>query len=170
MTDAQTWVPGPPDQRFIDDREACPPDLDFSIDEILPVVIGAHLRAEIADRPLAERLVRLIRSWQVASLDASDPVLVPIACTDLWFLNDRDLMRQPCIAIGEPGVNAATAYYASRLPKTYVIEDMCAVQFDPLFLEGSVCIWGVDARSTESAVETFAQRYLDAYLRAMHGR
>jgi hypothetical protein len=77
-------------------------------------------------------------------------------------------MRQPCIAIGEPSHNAATAYYASRLPKTYVIEGVCAVQFDPENLDGSVCVWGADPRGTELALDAFISRHLDAYLRAVH--
>lgn len=163
------WQPGPPDDRFLEDRRACPPDLEFRIDDLLLIVVGAHLKAEIADRPLAERLVRLVRSWQEATLEPEDAQLIPVVVTDLWFLNDRDLMRQPCIAIGEPGQNAATAHYAARLPKVYVVEEQYAIQFDPEMLDGSVCLWGVDAASTEAALEVFASRHLDAFLRAMHG-
>ncbi|MDZ4829805.1 MAG: hypothetical protein SGJ09_06355 [Phycisphaerae bacterium] len=168
MTNAQAWTPGPPDRRYLDDRAACAADVEFTTDDLLLVVVGAHLRSEIADRPLADRLVRLIRDWQRVTLDEEDPAMLPLVCTDLWFLNDRDLMRQPCIAIGEPGLNAATAYYASRLPRSYVVEDVCAVQFDPQFLESSVCLWGVDARATEAAFDAFVTRYLDEYLRAVH--
>ncbi len=150
------------------DREACPPDLAFRSEELLLVVVGAHLRSEIADRPLANRLVRLIRSWQAAMLEDGDTALIPVVCSDVWFLNDRDLMQQPCIAIGEPGHNAATAYYAARLPKSYVVENVCAVQFDPQFLDGSVCLWGADVRATEAAFVAFVERHLDPYLRAVH--
>lgn len=169
MTNAQAWTPGPPDRRYFDDRAASPPDMEIETERLLLVVVGAHLRSEIADRPLADRLVRLIRDWQRTSLDDDELAMLPLVCTDVWFLNDRDLMRQPSIAIGEPGLNAATAYYASRLPKSYVVEERCAVQFDPQFLECSVCLWGVDSRSTEAAFDAFVQRYLDEYLRAVHG-
>lgn len=163
------WQPGPPDDRFRADREALPPEGEYRIDDLLPIVVGSHLRSEIADRPLAERLARLIRSWQASTLEPEDAALIPVVVTDAWFLNDADLMRQPCIAIGEPGYNAASAHYAARLPKAYVVEERFAVQFDPELLDGSVCLWGVDAASTESAVEAFATRHLDGFLRAMHG-
>jgi hypothetical protein len=165
---AKPWTPPPTDERFLEARQAVPADLPFTTEELLLVVVGAHLRSEIADRPLGERLVRLIRDWQATVLEAGDTALLPVVCTDVWFLNDRALMQQPCIAIGEPGHNAATAYYAARLPKVYVIEDVCAVQFDPENLDGSVCIWGNDARGTEAGFEAFVARHLDRYLRAIH--
>ena len=165
---APVWTPTLDDERFREDRAATPADLDFSVEELLPIVVGAHLRGEIADRPLAARLARLIRSWQAAVLDPDDTALRPLVCSDVWFLNDRDLQHQPCIVIGDPGVNAASAHFAARLPRTYVVENHCAVQFDPQFLDCTVCIWGVDARATEAAFDAFATRYLDAYLRATH--
>lgn len=164
-----SWQPGPPDDRFHADRVALPPEGEYRIDDLLPIVVGSHLRSEIADRPLATRLARVIRSWQEATLESDEAALIPVVVTDAWFLNDSDLMRQPCIAIGEPGYNAASAHYAARLPKAYVVEERFAVQFDPELLDGSVCLWGVDAASTESAVEIFIVRHVECYLRAMHG-
>ncbi len=165
---ASPWVPASHDALLLADRAVCAPDITFRIEDLLVIVVGAHMRAEIADRPLANRLVRLIRDWQASTLDDVDTALMPVVCSDVWFLNDRELMQQPCIAIGEPGHNAATAYYASRLPKTYVIEDVCAIQFDPQFLDGSVCLWGADVRATETAFKAFVERHLDSYLRAIH--
>jgi hypothetical protein len=166
--DAALWSPDAIDDLLRAERLACPPDIDVRTEELLVVVVGAHLRAEIADRPLAQRLVRLIRAWQAVHLDDGDLPLVPVVATDVWFLNDADLMRQPCISIGEPGHNAATAHYASRLPTSYVVEKVCTVQFDPQFLDGSVCLWGADVRGTEAAFTAFVERHLDAYLRAVH--
>jgi hypothetical protein len=157
------------DPRFIEDRRACPPGLPFEIEDLLLIVVGAHLRSEIADRPLAYRLQRLIRAWQSTALEEGDQVLLPVVVSDVWFLNDSDLMRQPCIAIGEPGHNAAVAYYANRLPRAYVVDELCAIQFDQEFIDGSVCLWGANANGTEAAVEAFVSRHLDAYLRATHG-
>jgi hypothetical protein len=162
------WQPPEFDERFREDRLACPPELPFEIEDLLLIVVGAHIKSEIADRPLGQRLQRVIRDWQAAVLEEGDQVLLPVLVSDVWFLNDRDLMQQPCITIGEPGLNAATAYYATRLPKSYVVENVCAIQFDPQFLDGSVCIWGKDAASTELAVETFIARHLEAYLKAVH--
>jgi hypothetical protein len=166
---AAAWRPGPPDDRYRDDRALCPAEPDAAIEDLLPIVVGSHLKAEFADRPLAERLRRLILSWQAAVLEPDDVALLPVVVSDAWFLNDRDLMRQPSIAIGAPGVNAASAHYAVRLPKSLVVEGVLCVQFDPEHLDGSVCLWGATPAGTESAVEAFAERHLDRYLRSMHG-
>lgn len=163
------WRPGPPDERFREDRERCPAEPDCPIEDLLPIVVGSHLKAEFADRPLAERLRRLILAWQGSRLEAGDAALLPVVVSDAWFLNDRDLMRQPSIAIGDPGVNAASAHYAVRLPKACVVESVFAIHLDPEFLDGSVCVWGASPEHTELAVQTFAERHLDGFLRAMHG-
>jgi hypothetical protein len=163
-----TWTPGPPDDRYKADLADCPPDQPIRTEELLAIVVGAHPRAELNHRPLATRMARLVRSWQAATLEPDEQRLLPTVCTDLWFLNDRELMRQPCIVIGEPGVNAAAAHYAARLPRVYVVENHCAVQFDPQFLDGSACLWGIGHRGTLDAFEMFANRYLGPFLRAMH--
>ncbi len=156
------------DLRFVEDRRACPPGLPFQVEDLLLIVVGAHIKAEIADRPLAYRLQRLVRAWQAATLEEGDQVLLPVVCTDAWFLSESDLMRQPCIAIGEAGHNAAVAYYATRLPRAYVVDNHCAVHCDQEFIDGSVCLWGAHPDGTEAAVEVFVARHLDAYLRATH--
>ncbi|MFM7261840.1 MAG: hypothetical protein ACKO3W_14685, partial [bacterium] len=88
-----------------------PPDMPLETTRLLPVVVGAHLRSEIADRPLANRLVAAIRQWQRANIEDEEARLIPIVMSDLWYLNDRELLLQPTIAIGEPGSNAACAYF-----------------------------------------------------------
>jgi len=145
-----------------------PPDSPpIDIDTSLLIVVGAHLRAEVADRPLGERLRQRILDWQ--SETGCDAPLVPIICTDLWWLNDRDLQAQPTIAIGNPSVNAASAYFANRLPSALVVENSFEVQVDPELVCLQACLWGVDASATASAVEAFIERYLDPLLRAAHG-
>ena len=84
-----------------------PPDMDLETSRLLPVVVGAHPRSEISHRPLANRLVAAIRQWQRQHEEESELRLTPIVMTDLWYLNDRELLLQPSIAIGEPSLNAA---------------------------------------------------------------
>lgn len=156
------------DDRFVSDRDFQPPEVQPPVESLLALVVGAHPRAEVCDRPLAARLARAIRQWQASELEPGERALVPIVCCDLWYMNDRELMRQPSVTIGDPGVNAATAYFASRLPKAYVIDDVCAVQLDAELLEPSVALWGADWRGTETAVEAFLARYLDRFLRVVH--
>lgn len=131
------------------------------------IVVGAHLRAEVNDRPLSYRLRDAVEAWLAAGEWAvHQPPVIPIVCTDLWYLNQDDLMQRPTIAIGEPGVNAATAYFANRLPGAFMVEGSMQVQMD---LEGgtpAACIWGADHAATAAAVETFIERYLDSFLDA----
>ena len=141
--------------------------------EQLFIVVGADLRAEIRDRPLAYRLRDRVIQWQ-AQLhphQSGEPVAAAelatiVVCTDLWYLNSNELMGFPAISIGDPGVNAATAYLANRLPTAMIIEGRFRVHLDPEFIDAQACLWGVDPRATAEAIDVFAERYLDAFIRA----
>src|SRR5688572_24511798 len=85
-------------------------------DQLLLIVVGAHLRAELHDRPLTDRLLQAIRARGPARLR-------PVVCTDVWYLNAPELHARPVIAVGDPSVNAATAYLSNRLPTALLIED-----------------------------------------------
>lgn len=147
---------------------------------LLPIVIGAHLRAELADRPLGYRLREEILRWQQKAIvsqakrpaggpaAATEP-LVPVVCTDLWYLNTPDLMTRPTICIGEPQVNAASAYFANRLPTALVIDETLRVHLDPEFIDLQACVWGASDAATASGVDLFEKRYLAPFLRAAHG-
>ena len=137
-------------------------------DSMLLIVVGAHLIAELADRPRAYQLAQQIVDWQKQHLDTDEPWLSPIVCSDMWYLNSTQLMARPTICLGKPGVNAASAYFANRLPTAFVIEQSFQVQLDVEFIDMQACIWGIDAAATSSAIETFETRYLDSFLRAAH--
>ncbi|HRP62813.1 MAG TPA: hypothetical protein PK400_05940 [Phycisphaerales bacterium] len=153
-----------------------PTVLEPATDHLLLIVVGAHLRAEARHRPLGYRLRDAVLGW-LDGQDAADiPVrLQPLVLTDLWYLNHDDLHGQPVIAIGEPEVNAASAYLGARLPAAFVIEDALRVQLDPEFIDLRACMWGAPASpgshapcSTAAAVDAFMERYLDEFLRAAH--
>lgn len=146
-----------------------PPDSELETARLLPIVVGAHPRSEISDRPLANRLVAAIRQWQRQAIPDEDARLIPMVMTDLWYLNDKELLLQPAIAIGEPGANAASAYYGTRLPKAYVIDGQLQVLADLEFLEPSVTMWGVDAYATRTALDWFIARHLANFLEIVHG-
>ncbi len=146
----------------------CPPDSDVDSSGLLPVVVGAHPRSEMRDRPLAMRLLQLIRHWQRENLPDASTRLRPIILTDLWYLNDKALLLQPTISIGDPSSNAATAYYATKLPKAYVVDGQLQVLADMQFLDPSVAMWGVDANATRSALDWFIVRALPAFLENSH--
>jgi hypothetical protein len=139
-------------------------------ERLVLVVVGADLRAEACHRALAESLCRSIRRWgedEASALDVEP--LAPLTCTDLWHMNDALLRRRPAIALGGPDVNATTAWLGSRLPTAFVIEGRLRIHLDPEFVEEQVCLWGVDDAATAAAVQVFAERYLDRYLRSIHG-
>ena len=134
---------------------------------LLLIVVGAHLGAELADRPLGYRLRDDVVRWQRKTPEA-DP-LMPVVCTDLWYLNARELMARPTIAVGRPQRNAVSAYFANRLPTALVIDESLQVQLDPQLVNPQACVWGVDGQATSSSVDLFVQRYLEPFLRSAHG-
>lgn len=162
-----SWQPSP-DPLFLEQRQTLRADAPIEVEKLLLVVVGAHLRAEVSDRPLAERLVRQIRDWQAESLDELDEPLMPLACTDMWYLNEPSLLERPAVVIGEPGVNAASAFFATRLPRTVVVDHAWEIRMDPEFVDPRVALWGEGPLQTEAAADEFARRYLERYLRAVH--
>lgn len=154
-----------------------PADGEFNHDRLLLIVVGAHLKAEITHRPLAYRMREHILKWIERAIvgtgnHPSPPVepLDPVVCSDVWYLNNPDLLERPAIAIGAPGLNAATAYLATRLPVALVMDDALQIQMDVELATLQVCLWGVDQRSTQSAIDLFAERYLDAFLKKSHAQ
>ena len=136
-------------------------------DQLLLIVVGADLRAELSDRPVAYRLREQILRWYDEHGDEVDAPLEPTLCTDLWYLNDRSLTDRPVVAVGDPEINAASAYLANYLPTAFVVEQTLRVHLDPEFVQRSACLWGVNTSATVSAVDAFVERYLDTYLRSL---
>lgn len=135
---------------------------------MLLIVVGAHLRAELHDRPLGYRLrdVILHRQDMLRARHLEDgPGLKAVLCTDLWYLNAKELLDRPTIAIGDPAVNAATAYLSNRLPTAFVIENSLRVHLDLEFIDPQACLWGVNPSATNSAIDLFVERYLDDFLK-----
>jgi len=97
-----------------------------------------------------------------------DAPLEALVCTDLWYLNDSTLLAQPTIAIGRAEVNAGTAFLASRIPTALVIDDTLRIHVDPSFVELRACLWGVDPDATADAMELFADRHLEPFVRSAH--
>jgi hypothetical protein len=156
--------------------------------EVLPpsetlvlIVTGSTIAAETRDRPLAYGLRERMRVWIEKHRDhdatrqagngangevAKNARLHPVVCTDLWYLNARDLAGRPAVAIGEPASNAATALISNRLPTAFVVEGSLRVHLDPEYIDLRASIWGATAAGTAAALEVFAERYLDEFLSA----
>ncbi len=126
-------------------------------------MVGAHLRAESGDRPLAYRLRDVMLSWCENHSDHEAPFDV-LVCSDVWCMNNDDLLRLPTVSIGGPGVNALTANLADKTPSAFVIENELIVQVDLDFYDLRAAVWGMSHSSTIRAVEAFIEKYLDLYL------
>ncbi|GAB5496432.1 MAG: hypothetical protein Phyf2KO_15120 [Phycisphaerales bacterium] len=132
---------------------------NVDINTIVPVVVGAHIRAEISDRPTANWL-----AGQLADeLEQACPDLSAVVCTDLWYLNDERLRTRPTISVGEPELNALSAFLADKLPDVYSVKDVLIVQMDIRSDDTLACCWGRDAESTSQAAQVFAERYLAGF-------
>jgi hypothetical protein len=141
------------------------------------IVTGAHLSAEVHDRPLAY----FLRDKVMAALGWSNndaftpgkdggkdgwPAERVVVCSDLWYLNRDQLRELPTISVGGPTVNALTAYFGDKLPSAFAVDGVFVVQAD--WTETPVaCCWGVDAGATARAVETFVEKYLEEWAGAV---
>jgi hypothetical protein len=137
-------------------------DLAFHEDRLLPIVVGAHPRAELVDRPLAYRLLDRIEDWQITYCD--DRLFQPIVLTDVWVLNHEGLLERPAIAIGNPRYNAACAFLTSRVPVMESEEDEYLVQIEtgPPFVRA--CLWGSNSGNTTRAVDRFLDDHIDDWM------
>lgn len=141
------------------------PDHDIEPADVLPIVVGAHPRAEVGHRSLAATMSDQIVSWSRRSGIQGFPH--PLIVTDLWFLNAPPLMERPTISIGDPEVNAVTAWMSTRLQTAMVVDDLLRIQMDPELLDLRACLWGVTHEATETACETFVTKYLPEFLDAV---
>lgn len=130
------------------------------------VVTGAHLVAELYDRPLAYRMrEQIIQRLHRAGF--ADPHTQVLVCSDVWYLNQDHLRSLPAISIGTPGVNALAAYWADRLPSVMAIDTKLIVQMSTAETGSPVVsCWGSDPAQTASAVESFRERWLEEFLDA----
>lgn len=143
------------------------PDLDP--EQLLLVVVGAHPRAEVGDRPIAAWVRERMLAWLDHRFGSRDEGMHPctvMVCTDVWYLNDEDLRECPVVSVGGPGVNALSAALGGRIPSALVIDDVLVVQTDTDFEELKACCWGMGTRQTAAAAEIFADKYLGGFMNA----
>lgn len=137
------------------------PDTVEQGDDLLLIVVGASLRSELCDRPLAYGLREAIVKRQDEQ-DSDGPL--PVLCTDVWHLNSDQLAGRPVLALGDPQLNATTAFLASRLPTAMVVDQALRIHFDPGGDEPRACLWGANHRAMSQAITLFAHKYLDDFL------
>ncbi|NJL31506.1 MAG: hypothetical protein HC898_07695 [Phycisphaerales bacterium] len=139
----------------------------MELSNLLLIVVGAHLRAEIADRPLAYRLSDTIANWLGRRSPKLNVRFAPVVCSDIWYMNQAQLQRRPTISVGGPGSTALSAYYAQKLSPAVVSDNQMIIQLDPEYVDLRVCVWGMNHQLTVAAMDHFVQQYLDGYLRAV---
>jgi hypothetical protein len=135
-------------------------------DPVVLIVVGACLRGEVADRPLAYRLQRRVRRWLKRHAGTLEIPIDALVCTDVWYLNSDELQHRPTISLGGPGVNALSAYLAQHLDEpdedTHVL-----IHMDPEFTDLRIAVWGMDHELTAKGVDVFTQQYMNDFLRAV---
>ncbi|MCX5661205.1 MAG: hypothetical protein NTW19_16080 [Planctomycetota bacterium] len=134
---------------------------------LLMIVVGAHLRAEVADRPLAYRLRERIHAWLEKHAAGLNVPLSPVVCTDVWYLNQEALQQRPTLSLGGPGINALSRYYFQKLPASITGNEQVVIQLDPEMTDLRVCVWGMNHEQTVVALEQFVHDHLDSFLRAV---
>lgn len=156
------------------------PDGDFGMEQeyqpapgvelasLILIVTGAHLRAELADRPLAYRLRRSVDEWLGKHAQGLNIPLQTAVCSDIWYMNQPAvLQRRPTISIGGPGVNALSAYFYQKLPHSPVAESDVFIQLDTEYTDLRASVWGANHVLTVRATDRFLGEYLDAFLKAV---
>jgi hypothetical protein len=145
--------------------------MQIDTSQLILIVTGAHLQAEVGDRPVAYGLRQRLLDWMEERGMRTEPgVPRVLVCSDLWYLNNDPLRVRPTISIGGPGVNALTAFLADKLPSAFAIEDQLIVQADLDFHDCLACCWGANTGATSAAVQAFCDRYLDAFMEAAQQR
>ncbi|MBT4524274.1 MAG: hypothetical protein HOC21_05065 [Phycisphaerae bacterium] len=143
------------------------PDETVNLDTIIPIVVGAHLRAELGDRRRGYYLGEAIVAWMEQQKIPGPPW--PLVCSDLWYLNDPELRTRPTICIGQPEVNAATAALSTKLETVLLEDNAYRIQGDPEFIDLKYCLWGIDDTHTNQCVDQFIKNALPNFLGAIFG-
>jgi hypothetical protein len=141
------------------------PQVDLT--HLILIVVGAHLRAEVADRPLAYRLRDVINQWVLIRASGSNIKPSPLVCSDVWYVNQPTLQQRPVISLGGPGINVLSAFFAKKLVNARVPDQNIVIQLDPEFVDLRACVWGMNHHWTVKALDLFVQQHLDDYLRAV---
>ena len=143
------------------------PDETVNLDTIIPIVVGAHLRAELGDRRRGYYLGEAIVAWMEQQKIPGPPW--PLVCSDLGCLNDPELRTRPTICIGQPEVNAATAALSTKLETVLLEDNAYRIQGDPEFIDLKYCLWGIDDTHTNQCVDQFIKNALPNFLGAIFG-
>ncbi|MCA9281776.1 MAG: hypothetical protein H6812_03330 [Phycisphaeraceae bacterium] len=144
------------------DADPARPDTD----RLTLIVVGAHLRAERVDRPIAYRL----REHLLREVDALEADMDVMLCTDVWYLNNDALRARPTVSVGGPGVNALSAFLIDKVPTAFAIDDVLSIHMDVEDADPIACVWGTSAGALASGVDAFCERYAERFVRLASAR
>jgi hypothetical protein len=135
----------------------------LDVNQTILIVVGADITPEEKDRPIAYRLKQYIEQ---SPLYGSLPFRKCIVISDLLFENDKIIQICPTISIGGPGVNALVARMVEKLPVYHAESDQYFIQYDENGPNNLICIWGMDQKMTEMAVDWLINNgLLDKFLK-----
>jgi len=127
---------------------------ELDVNETILIVVGADIKPEQKDRPLAYWLQKQIDK---AGGFERTPFSKCIVITDALFNNDKIIQACPTISIGGPGVNRVTAELINKLP-VYISEDYrYYIQCDDKPGKNRVLIWGMDQETSSGALNVFVE-------------
>lgn len=136
---------------------------EYDLDRLVLVVTGSTLRAEDADRPLANRLAEEVRKRLPAESGWRCVVI-----SDVYYINDEDLRDCPVISIGGPGVNHLAGVFLRELSAALAIDGVLLIQMDVALEDLRASIWGMDHEKTVEALNTFIGKgYLDRFVQGV---
>lgn len=139
-------------------------DLD---DPGVVIVVGADLRAETFERPIANALLNSVNAAMSVESESCGRVLpAAVICTDVLYLNSEHLRLCPTLSVGGPELNALSAYLIGRVPPVFAVEGRYAVHADLAGHQLAGCIWGVDSLNTAHAMEVFCEKHLQSFVKA----
>jgi hypothetical protein len=135
------------------------------VNETILIVVGADIKPEEKDRPLAYWLQKKIRE---SNGYGKTPFRKAIVITDALYHSDRIIQACPTICIGGPGVNSIAGDWVKKLP-IYISEDnKYFIQYDAASSNKRVSIWGMDQETTSGALNVFVESgLLNDYLKSI---
>lgn len=136
---------------------------EIDANQTILIVVGADLKPEEVDRPLAYKLKNAFES---SSLFGEHPFRKCLVISDALYRHDNIIKVCPTVTVGGPGVNLVAAEFAEKLPVYIARENRYYIQSDKDFSERKISIWGMDREATEEAIDIFIEKgILDSFLR-----
>lgn len=135
---------------------------EIDANQTILIVVGADLKPEEVDRPMAYKLKSAFES---SPLFGKHPFRKCLVISDALYRHDKIIKVCPTVAVGGPGVNLVAAEFVEKLPVYIARENRYYIQSDKDFSERKISIWGMDREATEEAIDTFIEKgILDDFL------